>query len=304
LVFISTRFSSIWVQSTQRRSKRSNAHTESISCHGTNPPLDRSVEADYGPKIAVKKRGALRRLIAFVGPAYLVSVGYMDPGNWATDIEGGARFGYMLIWVLAMIPIILVLAVLANITFGPLFRPGREWEETIFTDAHRVADAIAPVCIKHIGVALQHASGDGVIISSAVAEAKVHRARITLLHVVDAPGTLMLGHESWSLHGAEDEHYLESLTREIEEKDLAVEFLLMHGQPAENIVRAVADIGIDMLIMGSHGHRGLDDLVFGQTVSTVRHAIDIPALVVRSYGRERAQRSRHATRSPAGGDMA
>ncbi|MEJ2520590.1 MAG: Nramp family divalent metal transporter, partial [Desulfuromonadales bacterium] len=44
----------------------------------------------------------MRRLLAFVGPAYLVSVGYMDPGNWATDIEGGARFGYMLIWVLLM----------------------------------------------------------------------------------------------------------------------------------------------------------------------------------------------------------
>jgi manganese transport protein len=36
----------------------------------------------------------------FLGPAMLVSVGYMDPGNWATDLEGGARFGYQLIWVL------------------------------------------------------------------------------------------------------------------------------------------------------------------------------------------------------------
>ena len=68
----------------------------------TPSPPDRAVETDYGPKVTVKKRGALRRLIAFVGPAYLVSVGYMDPGNWATDIEGGARFGYMLIWVILM----------------------------------------------------------------------------------------------------------------------------------------------------------------------------------------------------------
>ena len=44
----------------------------------------------------------LRKLLAFAGPAYLVSVGYMDPGNWATDIEGGARFGYQLIWVLLL----------------------------------------------------------------------------------------------------------------------------------------------------------------------------------------------------------
>src|SRR6202521_1378426 len=43
-----------------------------------------------------------RRLFAFAGPAYLVSVGYMDPGNWATDLEGGARFGYRLLWVLVI----------------------------------------------------------------------------------------------------------------------------------------------------------------------------------------------------------
>jgi manganese transport protein len=41
-------------------------------------------------------------MLAFAGPAYLVSVGYMDPGNWATDLEGGARFGYQLLWVLVV----------------------------------------------------------------------------------------------------------------------------------------------------------------------------------------------------------
>src|ERR1700733_15691657 len=41
-------------------------------------------------------------MLAFAGPAYLVSVGYMDPGNWATDLEGGARFGYSLLWVLVV----------------------------------------------------------------------------------------------------------------------------------------------------------------------------------------------------------
>jgi manganese transport protein len=49
-----------------------------------------------------EKRGFLRRLLAFAGPAYLVSVGYMDPGNWATDIAAGSRYGYALVWVLLM----------------------------------------------------------------------------------------------------------------------------------------------------------------------------------------------------------
>ena len=50
-----------------------------------------------------------RKLGAFIGPAYLVSVGYMDPGNWATDIAGGSQFGYQLIWVLLMSNLIALL---------------------------------------------------------------------------------------------------------------------------------------------------------------------------------------------------
>ncbi len=44
----------------------------------------------------------LRRFLAFVGPGYLVSVGYMDPGNWATDLQGGSRFGYTLLSVVLL----------------------------------------------------------------------------------------------------------------------------------------------------------------------------------------------------------
>lgn len=61
-----------------------------------------SVETDV-------KGGFWKRLFAFLGPAYLVSVGYMDPGNWATDLAGGSRFGYQLLWVLLMSNLIALL---------------------------------------------------------------------------------------------------------------------------------------------------------------------------------------------------
>jgi len=48
------------------------------------------------------KTTGFRKILAFLGPAYLIGVGYMDPGNWATDIAGGSQFGYALIWVLLM----------------------------------------------------------------------------------------------------------------------------------------------------------------------------------------------------------
>jgi len=61
-----------------------------------------SLSEVHGSVTIAKHYGMIRRFIAFAGPAYLVSVGYMDPGNWATDIEGGSRFGYQLLWVILM----------------------------------------------------------------------------------------------------------------------------------------------------------------------------------------------------------
>lgn len=49
-----------------------------------------------------KAKTGWRKAFAFFGPAYLISVGYMDPGNWATDLAGGSQFGYSLLWVLLM----------------------------------------------------------------------------------------------------------------------------------------------------------------------------------------------------------
>src|ERR1017187_3680511 len=58
--------------------------------------------ADVHSTVDISQLSFWHRMFAFAGPAYLVSVGYMDPGNWATDLEGGARFGYRLLWVLVM----------------------------------------------------------------------------------------------------------------------------------------------------------------------------------------------------------
>ncbi len=53
------------------------------------PEVHRSIKIPNG-------KGFWRKLLAYAGPGYLVSVGYIDPGNWATDIAGGAKFGYTL----------------------------------------------------------------------------------------------------------------------------------------------------------------------------------------------------------------
>ena len=63
---------------------------------------DLSLAEVHGTVDTTKSISKFRTFFAFAGPAYMVSVGYMDPGNWATDIAGGSRFGYALIWVLLL----------------------------------------------------------------------------------------------------------------------------------------------------------------------------------------------------------
>ena len=62
----------------------------------------KSLEEVHSTVDTTSKSSFWRKLFAFMGPAYLVSVGYMDPGNWATDLAGGSQFGYKLLWVLLM----------------------------------------------------------------------------------------------------------------------------------------------------------------------------------------------------------
>src|SRR4051794_1651938 len=64
------------------------------------PPSDVSLPEIHGSIHVPAGAGFWRKLFAFAGPGYLVAVGYMDPGNWATDLAGGARFGYTLLSVI------------------------------------------------------------------------------------------------------------------------------------------------------------------------------------------------------------
>jgi len=70
--------------------------------------LNKSLDT-LNESVPVQNKRGWRKLLAFIGPAYLVSVGYMDPGNWATDLQGGAAFGYQLIWILLLSNIMAIL---------------------------------------------------------------------------------------------------------------------------------------------------------------------------------------------------
>jgi manganese transport protein len=81
---------------------RSPELTQDAAGWRTDAPTTKSL-AEVNATVAIPTAGVWwRRLLAFVGPGYLVSVGYMDPGNWATDLAGGSKFGYTLLSVILL----------------------------------------------------------------------------------------------------------------------------------------------------------------------------------------------------------
>lgn len=170
---------------------------------------------------------------------------------------------------------------LVYIIVHPLLRGDRHWAPGAETSALSVIENIATQRTTHIAAALGRDSGDAAIIGRAMSLARADEAMLTLVHVVDSVGTQVYDSEVYDEHTREDEEYLEEIAREIQEAGIATEIALPHGDPARELVRFAETHGVDLLVMGSHGHRLLGDLLLGETVDPVRHGVEIPVLVVR-----------------------
>jgi manganese transport protein len=79
------------------------------------------------------------------------------------------------------------------------------------------------------------------------------------------------------------------LAKEVEERQFQVNIDLRFGRPVDEIIKSVKDNAFDLMVFGSHGHRLMGDIIYGQTVDAVRHAIDIPVFVVRTADKEQPQ---------------
>jgi manganese transport protein len=226
------------------------------------------------------------KLIAWVTASTIVVLNLKLTYDFVTDWAGTNTWNLVLI-----VPLIsVILSMLLYVIIEPFFWKGKIWNEAIVTASKDVAARIETKKYKNIGVAIEHGEGDSIVISEALTLAKLHNAKLNLIHIVDTPGTMVLGEEEDSLHSRQDYAYLDELAREVEEYDIKVETTIRYGNPSDEIVKAVNEEGFDFLVLGSHGHKNFEDLIFGQTVDSVRHSIKIPILVVRSgYGyREKA----------------
>jgi len=170
---------------------------------------------------------------------------------------------------------------LVYIIILPLVHGERGWLEEKPEGASAVLEAIETHRIKHIAAALGRDESDAAIVSQALSLAKTEKAMLTLIHVADSALAQVYSGEGYDEHTRDDEQYLLEIAEEVRSLEVAVEIELAYGDPSRELVNFAVSHKVDILVMGSHGHRLLGDLLWGQTVDPVRHRVNIPVLVVR-----------------------
>jgi manganese transport protein len=134
---------------------------------------------------------------------------------------------------------------------------------------------------RRIAAALAADRWDPPILEHAVSLARANGAELLLVHVAEGFGPRFFGRESDDLETRDDRRYLEGARAAAAERGVPARVLLRYGAPVDELTRAVEEEGVDLMVMGAHGHRVLGDLLFGSTVDPLRHRVKIPVLVVR-----------------------
>ena len=131
-----------------------------------------------------------------------------------------------------------------------------------------------------IGVALDLGSLDTKVLSHAQSLAQQNGAHLILMHIVEGVGGQLFGTQAYDDEARDDQGHLEKHAKQLRDSGLEVQAVLGYGRVPKEIVRIAKEYKIDLLVMGGHGHRGFKDIVFGTSISKVRHELKIPVLVV------------------------
>ncbi|HEY8020687.1 MAG TPA: Nramp family divalent metal transporter [Thermoanaerobaculia bacterium] len=134
---------------------------------------------------------------------------------------------------------------------------------------------------RRVAAALAADGSDRPILEHALSLARANGAELLLVHVAEGFGPRFFGRESDDLETRDDRRYLESARAAAAAQGVQARVLLRYGAPVEELTRAVEDEGVDLMVMGAHGHKLLGDLLHGSTVNPLRHRVKIPVLVVR-----------------------
>jgi len=136
---------------------------------------------------------------------------------------------------------------------------------------------------KHILIPLENSPADETILTHIKPLARMTDAQLLLVHVAD--GWVARNFNQLQLAESEemkqDRAYLERRRSELAAEGFTCAAVLALGEPSDEIIKLAREKNIDLIAMTTHGHRLISDLLYGATVDKVRHAVDVPVLLLK-----------------------
>jgi nucleotide-binding universal stress UspA family protein len=139
---------------------------------------------------------------------------------------------------------------------------------------------------RHILIPLENSDADETILAHIRPLARLTNARLLLVHVAD--GWVARNFDQLKLAESEemkeDRAYLEKRQRELSAEGFSCDAVLALGEPSDEIIKLARENDVDLIAMTTHGHRLISDILYGATADKVRHAVDVPVLLLKVKG--------------------
>ena len=212
-------------------------------------------------------------------------------------------------WLIASVLVFLNLKMLAN-EIGDVFNTGALWQQIlvglgtllclalliyiiiqpyvtkakkpasikIHAETNTLNNLVIP-SFKKIAIALDFSENDEKLLSYAIGQGKVN-THYLLVHIVESASAKLLGDDSDDYESRKDKERMNDYVLQLQARGFTAEGFLGYNNRSKEIVRITKGVNADMLVMGAHGHTGLKDFIYGETVNAVRHELKIPVLIV------------------------
>jgi len=201
-------------------------------------------------------------------------------GEWVHASHSSAMWIHFLVE-----PVILaVVALMLYVLLRPLLFKHKDQPTYIPHGLATVIDELDAVKYHHIAVSIDFSQNDTESIRHAIMQGGKH-AVYTLIHVVETAGARYYGNEVLDQETQSDVDNLQRYVDAMKKLHYNANAQIGYGLPATAIADIVKKEGVDFIVMGSHGHKAIKDLLFGTTVNKVRHMVQVPVLIVKAGGK-------------------
>ncbi|MEI7963526.1 MAG: Nramp family divalent metal transporter [Chitinophagaceae bacterium] len=175
--------------------------------------------------------------------------------------------------------LLIFIPLLLYILLYPRFRKNKPIASIqMHPEISNISELNIPIFNK-IAVALDFTEHDHKLLSFAIGQGKPN-THFLLIHVVESASAGMLGSQSDDYETRKDKQQMDTYVQQLQERGFIAEGFLGYKNRASEIARITKAVNADMIVMGAHGHSGLKDFIYGETVNTVRHEVKIPVLIV------------------------